>query len=148
MDKKAVFGACMDLLGKRITELQASLESLKSDLETAGKSSAGDKHETARAMMQLEEDKICGQLKDAIDQKTVLEKLPFEGLTDKVRQGHLVGTDKGYFYLGISLGKVLKQDTFFYAISADTPMGQMLLNRSVGEVISMRGTSYRITCIS
>lgn len=147
MDKKAVLGACKELVEKRLAELQASLDALKSDLETAGKSSAGDKHETARAMMQSEEDKIQVQINEAREQRNTLEKLPFEGSKELVRAGHLIGTDKGLFYLSVSLGKVALGESVLFAVSVDSPIGKSMLNQSVGDVVLMRGVAYRIETI-
>ena len=55
------------------------LHQVLADLKESGtnetKSTAGDKHETALAMLQIEQANINAQLSDALDKKAVLKKL-------------------------------------------------------------------------
>ena len=53
-----------ELLASKIVELTRMQTELLEGALDDSKSSAGDKHETARAMMQLEQEKFAGQLQD------------------------------------------------------------------------------------
>ena len=58
--KEKVHAACLQLLTDKIKVIQDNLQGLTQGAENDNKSSAGDKHETARAMMQLEQEgTIC-----------------------------------------------------------------------------------------
>ena len=49
---------CVSIVKKKCDLLKKQILARKQDLETASKSSAGDKHETARAMIHLEQEKL------------------------------------------------------------------------------------------
>ncbi|MBK7855608.1 MAG: hypothetical protein IPJ79_12525 [Bacteroidetes bacterium] len=72
--KHAAYIKCVSIIDERIAGLKNSIATLLDDAESEMKSSAGDKHETSRAMMQLEQEKLTYQLAEAENQKAVLEK--------------------------------------------------------------------------
>ncbi len=55
--------------------LQQRLNDLKESGANETKSTAGDKHETALAMVQIEQANIRKQLEEALAQKVILEKI-------------------------------------------------------------------------
>ena len=55
--KKALFAKCEAFVSEKIDSLERGLESHQKALASETKSSAGDKHETGRAMLQLEMEK-------------------------------------------------------------------------------------------
>ena len=55
--------------------LQQRLNDLKESGANETKSTAGDKHETALAMVQIEQANIRKQLEEALAQKAILEKI-------------------------------------------------------------------------
>ena len=61
--KKALFNHCRSLLEKKMGVLEQQKENLQKDLTSEAKSSAGDKHETGRAMIQLELEKLGNQIR-------------------------------------------------------------------------------------
>ena len=88
--KEKVYACCMKQLNDKIQSLQVALTDLKSGVENEGKSSAGDKHETARAMMQMEEEKISRQLDETLRQKTDLEKIDITAGSPEIASGSLI----------------------------------------------------------
>ena len=60
--KKQVFDHCWDTVLKQEKSLLNRQQLLRESLESEQKSSAGDKHETGRAMVQLEQEKLGKQL--------------------------------------------------------------------------------------
>ena len=62
MIKKILFSHCKAHLEKKIEILELQKKSLQKDLTSEIKSSVGDKHETGRAMIQLELEKLGNQI--------------------------------------------------------------------------------------
>jgi transcription elongation GreA/GreB family factor len=108
------------------------------------KSSAGDKHETARAMMQLEQEKLSYQLKDLQDQKSELEKIDITKPSAQIAKGTLIQSDKGFLFLSIGLGKISVDDKTVFAISPQSPLGVKLLGEKENDIVDMNGVKYLI----
>ncbi len=51
----------------------------------------------------------------------------------------LIITDRGTYYVAIGLGKVKLDAQIYYCISVDSPIGERLLHKSAGEVITFHG---------
>ncbi|MDG1298287.1 MAG: hypothetical protein P8P48_14170, partial [Saprospiraceae bacterium] len=62
LQKKEVLDAFLTQLSKRISDIEQNLLNIEQSKAQETKSSAGDKFETGRAMLQAEEDKLFGQL--------------------------------------------------------------------------------------
>ncbi|MBO72333.1 MAG: hypothetical protein CMD35_01830, partial [Flavobacteriales bacterium] len=71
MKKEVIHEKMTKQLDVRIENVQRALKIQKESLKTASESTAGDKHNTSRAMMHIEEEKLNRQL----DQLFVLKKL-------------------------------------------------------------------------
>ena len=59
--KQNIYSQCLLILNQKIEELNSALATATESANNETKSSAGDKHETARAMMQLEQEKLSLQ---------------------------------------------------------------------------------------
>ena len=55
--KQKLFNACKEFVQDKLSTIEKTIQSNKSALNSETKSSAGDKHETGRAMLQLEMEK-------------------------------------------------------------------------------------------
>ena len=67
--KKLLYNYCESFLKRKLTNYQNQKKELFESLESETKSSAGDKHETGRAMIQLEIEKL-GKQRQVVDQDT------------------------------------------------------------------------------
>jgi transcription elongation GreA/GreB family factor len=126
-------------------ELGNSINAIEEAIQNETKSTAGDKHETSRAMMQLEREKLGNQLKELSSQKTELERIDISLFSEKVVKGSLVKTDKGSFFIAIALGKT---DTGVYVISPQSPLGNKLMGLKQNDKAEINGTTYLIKEIS
>ncbi|MCG2459303.1 3-oxoacyl-ACP synthase [Flavobacteriaceae bacterium F89] len=142
--KQVLYDFCQFSIQNRIDNIQENIRSLQESLTSETKSSAGDKHETGRAMIQLEREKLGNQLQVAERTKQVLDKLVFKVRPVKIVTGTLVYTTKANYFLSVSLGEFRKNEFRAYCISPQTPMGVLLLGRSSGEVIDFNGESIKI----
>ncbi|MCF6168378.1 GreA/GreB family elongation factor [Lutibacter sp.] len=134
--KEKLYKACAFFVEEKYNTVTASIESYKKALFSETKSSAGDKHETGRAMLQLEMEKAGQQLTGVIEMKKVLNKITFENSTGFSCLGSLIFTNKLNYFLAISAGKIIIENKTYYAISTNSPIGQQLLGKKVGDSIS------------
>jgi transcription elongation GreA/GreB family factor len=132
----------------KVTLLQQTLAELKESGANETKSTAGDKHETALAMLQIEQANKRAQLQEALEQSGVIEKL--ENITNitKIVQGSLVKTNKGYFYISVALGKAIIDEIIVIAISPQSPLGAKLMGLCVNDKVEINGNEYKVEEIS
>ena len=146
--KQKLHNKCLQLIIEKINFLEANQLDLTQGAQNDSKSSAGDKHETARAMMQMEHEKIGKQLKESIHLKEELEKINPQIKTQKVTQGSLIKTNHGVLFLSIGLGKIEVDGISVMVLSAQSPLGIKLLNLAEGDAVEMNGMNYAIEEIS
>ena len=135
---------CREILHTRKRDLEQRLEELSSGAGNDSKSSAGDKHETARAMMQLEQEKLNRQLDELLQMEGQFMKINFESSGNKIVIGTLVTTDKGHFLLSIPLGKVIFEEKEYMLLSPQSPLGKLMTGKKVGEVIEVNGNKFEV----
>ena len=137
---------CKQLVTDKLTALQFQLDAKKADLGSATKSSAGDKHETARAMIHLEQEKLGMQFQEAEKQLRILSQIKVQ-LHDKPQNGTLLVTEKALFYISIGLGIVKYKGVSIYVISPISPLAQAFLNAQDFRSIKFNGTVYSVKSI-
>lgn len=120
------------------------LDELKSGAANDAKSSAGDKHETAISMMQLEQEKLNKKLHELAKQKDAAEKLAPLAVSEKVTSGSLVITAEGIFYLLSAVGKVNIGEMIIQCISPQAPLAMALLGKKAGDEVTFMNRSYKI----
>ncbi len=135
---------CLQIVERQLEGVQKALKDAQGSANNETKSSAGDKHETGRAMAQLETEKLTGQLSEVIKLKETLFKINSEAESNTVAFGSLVLTNKGLFYIAIGLGKVVLNDQDFFVVSPISPIGKVLINKKEKESFSFNGNSYVI----
>ena len=60
--KKELYNQCSDFIEHRLLAIKSTINDIQESLDSETKSSAGDKHETGRAMLQLDREKLGQQL--------------------------------------------------------------------------------------
>ena len=142
--KEKIYQTCLQLLNRQVADLEYALQDLASGMADDTKSSAGDKHETARAMAQLEQEKINIQLAGVKKQIDQLQQLDIGILSLKAYNGSLIRSDKGYLFLSIAIGKIVVDEETVIVLSSQSPLGKLLLGRQVNETVEMNGIHYLI----
>lgn len=135
--KKQLLQACVDFVMQKQQSIEAIITSHKNSLESETKSSAGDKHETGRAMLQLEMEKAGQQLAEVHKMKATLERINLEQNPQKGALGSLITTKGFNYFLAISIGKVIVNETDYFVVSTGSPIGKQLLGIEKGAVIPM-----------
>lgn len=134
------------ILDERIAQSRSAVESAIESRNTATKSSAGDKHETGRAMMQTEIDNLENQLSKMVMLKNNLDQVPKEEKSTG-DFGSLIKTDKGTFFLSVSLGKLKVNNEEIITISPGSPIGMAFKNLKAGDKVSFQDLSYKMLSI-
>ena len=124
------------------------LNQVLADLKESGanetKSTAGDKHETALAMLQIEQENKRAQLQEVLAQKAVLEKIDPALSPTMIVNGSLVKTNRGYLFISTALGKAMIDNIHVIALAAKSPLGEKLMGSKVDDVVSINNIEYRI----
>lgn len=142
--KKKIYDECLVTLEQRLMKLDDALKSVEEAINNETKSTVGDKHETARAMMQLEQEKLAKQVQELNDQKLTLEKLNISSSESKITAGSLINTDKGYFFLATALGKIIANHKTVMVLSPQSPLGKKFLGLKVNETAEINGITYKV----
>lgn len=142
--KQKLYQLCLEAVNQRLLVCEKSLKDLQESLASETKSSAGDKHETGRAMIQLEREQLGGQLKIIEEEKAVLLKINPDQKTEIVHLGSLVKTTQNNYFIAISVGKIVLYKNDFYAISLNSPIGQILAGKRVGDKVHFRDQEMEI----
>lgn len=147
--KQAVVEAVKEVVQARIDAAQTAMQAAQASANEETKSSAGDKYETGRAMSQRDRDMFAQQLQQAQQEMALVARLSnTQHNPEIVTAGALVKTSDGYFWLGISAGKTEIEDKIIWAVSPQSPVGKLLMDRKVGDTMEWAGKKSRIEDIS
>ncbi|RYH76275.1 3-oxoacyl-ACP synthase [Flavobacteriaceae bacterium 144Ye] len=142
--KQELYSQCLNFVENRIEAIKRNIEEIQQSLLSETKSSAGDKHETGRAMIQLEREKAGEQLRDAEALKEVLFKVNPLSTTLKITLGSVVYTSDLNYFIAISAGQIRINGIAFFAISPQTPIGQKLTGKRIGDEVVFRDKTFKI----
>lgn len=131
--KQELFKQCESFVNKRLQTVEEIIKSNQKALISETKSSAGDKHETGRAMLQLEMEKASQQLEGIQKMKAILSKIDITKNGSIAHLGSIVYTNNVNYFLSISAGKIVVDDCVYYAVSTSSPIGKILLGKKVNE---------------
>lgn len=146
--KQLLYQLCLEFVEQRINTASEALRQAQEASNDDTKSSAGDKFETSREMAQQDINRNKQLLADAQQQRAVLQSLADIGETNTVRSGSLVLTNQGSLYISISAGQLQLEGKTYFAISAASPIGKLLIGKAVGEKFDFNGKTYIIEGIS
>lgn len=142
--KKQLLARLNEQLDQNMVSAQQSIDSAKESRDSDTKSSAGDKYETGRSMMQFELEKNEVQLNKALHLKNELLKIDHQKVSLKAEFGSIVLTDQGNYFLAIGIGKVMLDGKCYYAISLVSPLGQLLNGKQNGDSFLFNGNDIKI----
>ena len=146
--KENLYQQCILTVENRFKTIQEIISSHQKSLSSETKSSAGDKHETGRAMLQLEMEKAGQQLASIQQMKEILAKIDISKKASLASLGALVETSLGNYFLSISSGQLIAENQKFFAISVSSPIGKLLLGKKVGDLLNFNGKEINIQKIS
>ncbi|MBK5192671.1 MAG: transcription elongation factor [Flavobacteriaceae bacterium] len=142
--KQQLIEVCENYVESRINRALAGIKDLDEALKMESKSSAGDKYETGRAMINLEFDKLLLQLEQYKGLKKTLAFAVQNPNSGKIGLGSLVKTTAANYFLSIPAGEILVENEKFYAIGINSPIAQALLGKKEKENFSFNGNTNQI----
>ena len=142
--KELFLSALYSLVDDKVNSAMSAIESTTESKNSATKSTAGDKHETGRAMMERELALSTAQLRKAQVLKNELSKISLEVDVTSVQLGALVVTNQGNYFISIGLGKINVLGDDCYAISGGSPLGIAMMGKQKGQKINFQGRNIEI----
>ncbi len=142
--KISLYKECVALAKEKIQKAREVLKEFQDAANEETKSSAGDKYETARAMLHLEQEKASLQMEEAIKLKGALDAINPELVSSEIKNGSLIQTDLGYFFIVASIGKVKFEHREAFVISSVSPLGGLFLGNKKGNAVELNGRKYQI----
>ena len=112
--KKRVYTQLKNLTEEKITQAEKAVAAAIEARDGETKSSAGDKFETGRAMMQLEQQRHEVQLSKAFQLSADLDRLDIDEDYPIVKPGAIVQTNRGIYFVGIGMGKIKIEEEVIY----------------------------------
>lgn len=142
--KQAAIDACIRYVDSRIDNAREAMESAQRAANEEGKSSAGDKYETGRAMMQIERDKAAHQLAEAMKLRSALTQLNIATVSPFVSTGSLVITNSRKIFISIGIGKLVVNDVEVLVVGPLSPIAKAFMGKGVGDSVSFNNESLNI----
>ena len=145
--KEKLYSSCLSYIKQKQSQLQDAINSTQQSLSSESKSTAGDKHDTGRAMMHLELEKKGLQIQQLEKLSRVMHQFLPNQIHQNVDLGSVVKTNQGNFYISISAGIFEVAGENFYCISMASPLAQNLKKHSAHSQFSFLNKTYTINHI-
>jgi len=142
--KKQLHQLCLDHIQQRINEAELAIQEAQKASNDDTKSSAGDKYETGREMMQQETNRNLGQLNEANKLRVALNQVGTGTLSAIAETGSLIITDNGNFYLAVSAGMLSINGEQWFAVSPASPIGLKLKGLKQGDKFNLNNKIYLV----
>jgi len=142
--KKELLEQVFKQIDDKISILQSEFKVYKDSAANETKSTAGDKHDTSKSMMQLEQEKMSSQLSDILNQKNVLLNISFNTEQKSIGLGSLVYTSNGVFFLSIFSKPIILNGINYFPVSIQSPIGKELMRSKKGSTIRINTKDYTI----
>ncbi|RMZ60202.1 hypothetical protein D1632_07370 [Chryseobacterium nematophagum] len=142
MDKQEILQTVSMKIADKIRNFERLIEETR-DSNNDTKSSMGDKYETGREMLQQEINNLQRQLNEALQQQNLIKKMNSTHSL-KVSNGALVKTNKGIFYISVSMGEIIYDNQKIMTISADSPLAKVMMGLKVDQQFTINSTNQSI----
>lgn len=146
--KQKLYNRCVQIVDEKIAIADKLMKDAQESANNEEKSTAGDKFDTARSMSQIERNMYAKQLTEAGFLKKALINLSYKNVAEEIEAGSLVSTPSGDFFISIGLGQIVVDSKDYLVISPISPIGQLLLDKKVGDIFSFNGKENKILKIS
>lgn len=147
-EKELLIESCRKILDERRQVVVKAMNGLKEDLENETKSSAGDKYETGREMINIEWNKLTLQLNENDRLQQILNRIENQKPTEEVRLGSIVRTSNANYFLSAPIGIVTVASDAFFAIGINSPVARLMLGLKEGEEFNFNGKKSQVLQIS
>lgn len=136
----------IDIIKLKLSEKIQNFERLIAETRASSndtKSSMGDKYETGREMLQQEINNLQIQLNEVLKQQDFLKTILVKS-SDKAEKGAVVKTEKGLFFISVSLGEIIFENKKIICISPESPLAKAMHGKKKDEVFSLNNMNQII----
>ena len=143
--KDLLFNHCENHINTKLKNYLKIDQELFKSLNEETKSSAGDKHETTRAMIQIEREKNSKRIKEIENSKKQLIVIKSVQLNNlKVSPGSIIFTSTNNYFISIS-SEIYSSDTNkIYCVSTNTPIAKSYLGKKIGDIVTFNNIESKI----
>lgn len=145
--KSILYDKCLEIVSEKIRMAETSMKAAQDSANAEGKSTAGDKYDTARAMSHIERDMYAKQLAESIHLKKILDGIDLSKSTT-IESGSLVETSLGNYFISVGLGLIKLEQITAFALSPLSPIGELMLGKAEGESVIFNGKEIKILSVS
>jgi transcription elongation GreA/GreB family factor len=144
LDKTAIHSALLLILEEKCVLLKKELSEILESTANESKSTVGDKHETGRAMAQLEQEKFSNQLADLERVKSFLFQINPSVTCTRVVSGSLVETKMGWYYISAGFGVIHHEDKHIFTLNLQAPLGKLMAGKQEGDAFEWNSKQQEI----
>ena len=141
--KQQLWQICNNHVEDRINDYKNEINLIKESLESNDKGNNED-DDSGNGKLMNDLEKNIGYLNEARKTHEYLKLVKTNLLSTNAALGSLVITDTLQFFIAISLGKIEIDNNTYYSISLQSPIGQLLKQKTEGEQFEFNGTKYTI----
>lgn len=145
--KSELHRQCRGKIHDRYLKIKKTIADIAEALLGETKSSSGDKHETGRAMLQIERENAGRQLLEVEKIQAILNKIDVHTISDHAHLGSIVYTNNAVYFLSISIGKVSVNKIDYLCVSLSSPIGQLLMGKKKGDTFNFNEKEFKISSI-
>ncbi len=145
MDKASLLITVKTKLSEKIQNFEKLISETRASSNDT-KSSMGDKYETGREMLQQEINNLQVQLNEVLKQQDFLKTILVKP-SDKAEKGAIVKTERGSFFISVSLGEFTFENQKIICISPESPLAKAMNGKQKGEAFSLNNMNQKILII-
>ncbi len=138
--------ACLNYVNKRIASYKDEIETIKESIDANDKSNDMD-DDSGNGKLFNDLEKNAQHLSDANKTLDTLKHINPQKNYDNIVLGSIVKTTQNTFFISISIGTIETDMGNYLGISLQTPIGQLLKGKSIGDTITFNGITHEILAI-
>ncbi len=146
--KTALLNHCKEVVENRFDKIKQTIAGIEESLVEESKSSAGDKHETGRAMLHIDRENAGKQLLEIEKLQQLVRKIDVNSKSDYARLGSLVYTNQGTYFLSISIGAVTVGKSIYMCVALNAPIGQILSGKKKNDSFIFNEKEFTVKSVA
>ncbi len=146
--KQNIINHCVQLIEEQIRGLRAEIADLSAGAANENKSTAGDKHETSRAMMHLEQEKLTKRIAELELQLNQMHQIHNAEHGNQKGNGVLYECDRMNIMVATGLGKIETDNISCYVVSRQSPIAIQLSGKKINDTFVMNKETFTIQNVS
>lgn len=138
---------CCSIIRHRIEAAKLAIDNAQQAANNEQKSSAGDKHETSRAMSHLEKEMHARQLSENVRELGTLSFINVDLIYEVVTSGAFLQCTGVSFFIAAGLGKQIVGGKSIFFLSPHAPLAKLIENKKAGDSFLFKESRTEIISI-